>query len=44
MQAAADMTKTSMCSIIGLDKEKVTELCAAASEQSGKKVEVRLPC
>ncbi len=32
MQAAADATEGTMVSIIGLDKEKVRELCAEASE------------
>uniref|UniRef100_A0A7S3ZET9 Malonyl-CoA:ACP transacylase (MAT) domain-containing protein n=1 Tax=Lotharella globosa TaxID=91324 RepID=A0A7S3ZET9_9EUKA len=40
MQAAADMTKSSMASVIGLDSEKVSELCKAASEQSGKPVQI----
>ena len=35
MQAAADMTETTMVSVIGLEAEKVAELCKAASEKSG---------
>ena len=40
MQAAADLTESSMVSVIGLDYDKTAELCAAASEQSGKKVQM----
>mmetsp|Transcript_107308 Transcript_107308/g.311776 ORF Transcript_107308/g.311776 Transcript_107308/m.311776 type:complete len:215 (+) Transcript_107308:824-1468(+) len=40
MQAAADLTESGMASVIGLDMEKTAELCAAASEQSGKKVQL----
>ncbi|KAH8070708.1 [acyl-carrier-protein] S-malonyltransferase [Aureococcus anophagefferens] len=38
MQAAADATPSSMVSVIGLDKDKVAELCAAASTKSGGSV------
>lgn len=40
MQAAADLTKSGMVSVIGLSSEKVAELCAAASAQSGKKIQL----
>jgi len=40
MQAAADAVESSMVSVIGLDSAKTEELCQAASEQSGKKVQV----
>lgn len=32
---AADLTDTTMVSVIGLESAKVAELCAAASEKSG---------
>lgn len=35
MQAAADATPSGMASVIGLDAEKVGEVCKAASEQTG---------
>lgn len=35
MQAAADAVDTGMVSVIGLNKEKVSELCAAASTKAG---------
>ena len=35
MQAAADAAKSSMVSVIGLDKDKVAELCAAATAEVG---------
>ena len=38
MQAAADATPSSMVSVIGLDKDKVAELCEAAEAKSGGKV------
>lgn len=40
MQAAADACDTSMVSVIGLDQDKVAELCAAAEAESGKKVQL----
>merc|ERR1719384_264561 len=40
MQAAADAVDSGMASVIGLTKEKVGELCEAASEKSGKKIEI----
>lgn len=40
MQAASDAVDTGMVSVIGLDKEKVAELCAAASDKSGKKIQI----
>lgn len=40
MQAASDAVQTGMVSVIGLDKDKVAELCAAASEQSGEKIQI----
>merc|ERR1719199_1998788 len=40
MQAAADLIDSTMVSVIGLDKEKVMELCAVASERSGGKVQI----
>lgn len=40
MQAAADAADSGMASVIGLDKEKVADLCKAAAEQSGKPVQV----
>lgn len=33
MQAAADAAKSGMVSVIGLNKEKVAELCAAATKE-----------
>jgi len=38
MQAASEAAESGMVSVIGLDKEKVAELCAAASEASGSKI------
>jgi [acyl-carrier-protein] S-malonyltransferase len=35
MQAAADATPSGMASVIGLSADKVKEVCAAASEQTG---------
>uniref|UniRef100_A0A7S2WHJ2 Malonyl-CoA:ACP transacylase (MAT) domain-containing protein n=1 Tax=Eucampia antarctica TaxID=49252 RepID=A0A7S2WHJ2_9STRA len=40
MQAASDAVDTGMVSIIGLDKDKVGELCDAASEKSGESVQI----
>jgi [acyl-carrier-protein] S-malonyltransferase len=40
MQAASDALDTGMVSIIGLDKEKVAELCVMASEKSGEKIQI----
>ena len=40
MQAASDAIDTGMVSVIGLDKEKTTELCKAASEKSGEKIQI----
>lgn len=39
MQAAADAVDTGMVSVIGLDKEKVAELCKMASEKSGESIQ-----
>jgi [acyl-carrier-protein] S-malonyltransferase len=40
MQAASDAVDTGMVSVIGLDSDKVKELCGAASEKSGAKVQI----
>jgi len=40
MQAASDAVDTGMVSVIGLDSSKVKELCAAASEKSGEKIQI----
>jgi [acyl-carrier-protein] S-malonyltransferase len=40
MQAASDAIDTGMVSVIGLDKEKTTELCKAASAKSGEKIQI----
>jgi len=40
MQAAADLADSSMVSVIGLDSATVELLCKAASEKSGKKVQL----
>jgi len=40
MQAAADATPSAMVSVIGLGKDVVADLCAAASEQSGGSVRI----
>ena len=40
MQAAADKVDSGMVSVIGLDAEKCGALCAAASEQSGGKIQM----
>lgn len=40
MQAAADAVDSGMVSVIGLTKEKVADLCEAASEKSGEKIQI----
>ena len=40
MQAASDAVDTGMVSVIGLDSDKVKELCVAASDKSGDKVQI----
>lgn len=40
MQAASDAVDTGMVSVIGLDSDKVKELCGAASEKSGAQVQI----
>ena len=40
MQAASDAVDSGMVSVIGLGKDKVAELCAAASEKSGEKIQI----
>lgn len=40
MQAASDAADSGMVSVIGLDKEKVGELCKMASEKSGEKIQI----
>merc|ERR1719362_78468 len=40
MQKAADAMPSGMVSVIGLDSEKTAELCAEASKQSGKTVQI----
>lgn len=40
MQAASDAVDSGMVSVIGLQSDKVAELCEAASEQSGEKVQI----
>lgn len=40
MQAASDAVDTGMVSVIGLDSDKVKELCIAASDKSGAKVQI----
>jgi len=40
MQAAADAVDSSMVSVIGLDKDVVGEICAAASEKSSEKIQI----
>ncbi len=40
MQAAADLAETTMVSVIGLDADKVSELCEAASKKSGGKIQI----
>jgi len=38
MQAASDLTPSSMATVVGLSREKVEELCAVASERTGEMV------
>ena len=38
MQEASEAASSGMASVIGLDKEKVAELCAAAAEATGKPI------
>jgi [acyl-carrier-protein] S-malonyltransferase len=40
MQAASDAVDTGMVSVIGLDSDKVSELCEMASEKSGAKIQI----
>lgn len=40
MQAASDAVDSGMVSVIGLDSDKVKELCEAASEKSGEKIQI----
>jgi len=40
MQAASDAVESGMVSVIGLDKEKVAELCKVASEKSGESIKI----
>ena len=40
MQAASDAIDTGMVSVIGLSKDKVVDLCAAATEKAGEKVQI----
>jgi [acyl-carrier-protein] S-malonyltransferase len=40
MQAASDAVESGMVSVIGLDKEKVAELCKMAAEQSGEPIQI----
>ena len=40
MQAASDAASSGMVSVIGLDSDKVAELCAAAAEASGEKIAI----
>jgi len=40
MQAAADAVDSSMVSVIGLSKEVVADICAAAEEKSGEKIQI----
>jgi len=40
MQAASEKSESGMVSVIGLNSDKVTELCAAASEQSGAPIAI----
>jgi [acyl-carrier-protein] S-malonyltransferase len=40
MQAASNAVESGMVSVIGLDKEKVAELCTMASEQSGEPIQI----
>eukprot|EP00568_Trieres_chinensis_P007471 CAMPEP_0183290864 /NCGR_PEP_ID=MMETSP0160_2-20130417/443_1 /TAXON_ID=2839 ORGANISM="Odontella Sinensis, Strain Grunow 1884" /NCGR_SAMPLE_ID=MMETSP0160_2 /ASSEMBLY_ACC=CAM_ASM_000250 /LENGTH=358 /DNA_ID=CAMNT_0025451553 /DNA_START=53 /DNA_END=1129 /DNA_ORIENTATION=- len=40
MQAASDAADSGMVSVIGLGKDKVAEICEAASEKSGKSIKI----
>jgi [acyl-carrier-protein] S-malonyltransferase len=40
MQAASDAVESGMVSVIGLDKEKVAELCKMASEKSEESIQI----
>jgi [acyl-carrier-protein] S-malonyltransferase len=40
MQAASDAVESGMVSVIGLDSDKVKELCVMASEKSGEKIQI----
>merc|ERR1719313_27140 len=40
MQEASEAASSGMASVIGLDKEKVAELCAAAAEATGKPIAI----
>lgn len=40
MQAASDAVESGMVSVIGLDKEKVGEICDAAADKSGKSIQI----
>jgi [acyl-carrier-protein] S-malonyltransferase len=40
MQAAADAVDSGMVSVIGLGSDKVKEICEAASEKSGEKIQI----
>eukprot|EP00310_Coccolithus_braarudii_P012329 CAMPEP_0183350478 /NCGR_PEP_ID=MMETSP0164_2-20130417/19122_1 /TAXON_ID=221442 /ORGANISM="Coccolithus pelagicus ssp braarudi, Strain PLY182g" /LENGTH=352 /DNA_ID=CAMNT_0025522403 /DNA_START=19 /DNA_END=1077 /DNA_ORIENTATION=+ len=40
MQAASDAANSGMVSVIGLDSDKVAELCAAASEEAGAPISI----
>lgn len=40
MQAASDAVDSGMVSVIGLDSDKVNEICEAASEKSGEKIQI----
>jgi len=40
MQAASDAVQTGMASVIGLQKEVVEEICAAAREKSGESIQI----
>lgn len=40
MQAASDAVDSGMVSVIGLDKEKVGELCGMAAEKSGEEIQI----
>lgn len=40
MQAASEAAESGMVSVIGLNKEKVAELCDMAAEKSGEKIQI----